>query len=184
MTKVQGISCRTMQMYLTLLKVKVTQLCPTLCDPMDNTVHGILQARILEWVAISFSRGSSQPRNQTQVSCIAGRFFTNWATREAQHVHFLLSLITLRHRFPPSSVGKESACNAGDLGLIPALGRCPGEGNGNPLQYSCLRATVHGVAKNWTWLNNLTFQGIGREKKTQGCLRDYSKLPIVWKRME
>ena len=44
------------------VKVKVTQLCPTLCDPMDYTVHGILQARILEWVAFPFSRGSSQPR--------------------------------------------------------------------------------------------------------------------------
>ena len=49
-------------------KVKVTQSCPTLCDPMDHTVHGILQARILEWVAFPFSRGSSQPRDQTQVS--------------------------------------------------------------------------------------------------------------------
>ena len=54
--------------------VKVVQLCPTLCDPMDYTVHGILQARILEWVAFPFSRGSSQPRDRTQVSCIAGRF--------------------------------------------------------------------------------------------------------------
>ena len=49
---------------------------------MDYTVHGIVQARILEWVAIPFSRGSSQPRDRTQVSCIAGRFFTSWATRE------------------------------------------------------------------------------------------------------
>ena len=47
-------------------------------------VHGIPQARILEWVAIPFSRGSSQPRNQTGVSCIAGGFFTSWATKEAQ----------------------------------------------------------------------------------------------------
>ena len=54
------------------LKGKVTQLCPTLCNPMDYTAHGILQARILEWVAFPFSRGSSQPREQTQVSCIAG----------------------------------------------------------------------------------------------------------------
>ena len=59
----------------------VTQSCPTLCDPMDcsppgSSVHGILQARILEWLAIPFSRGSSQPRDQTQVSCIAGGFFT------------------------------------------------------------------------------------------------------------
>ena len=48
--------------------------------PMDHTVHGILQARILEWVAFPFSRGSSHLRDQTQVSCIAGRFFTSWAT--------------------------------------------------------------------------------------------------------
>ena len=68
----------------TLLKVKVAQLCWTICNPMDYTVHGILQARILEWVAFPFSRGSSQPRDQTQVSHIAGRFFTSWATRESQ----------------------------------------------------------------------------------------------------
>ena len=64
-------------------KVKVAQLCPTLWDPMDYTVHGILQARILEWVVFPFSRGSSQPRDQTQVSHIAGGFFTSWATGEA-----------------------------------------------------------------------------------------------------
>ena len=67
-----------------LVKVKseseVAQSCPTLCDPVDcspqgSSFHGILQARILEWVAISFSRGSSRPRNQTQVSRIVGRRF-------------------------------------------------------------------------------------------------------------
>ena len=63
--------------------VKVTQSCQTRCDPMDYTVHGILQARILEWIAFPISRGSSQPRDQTQVSCITGGFFTSWATREA-----------------------------------------------------------------------------------------------------
>ena len=61
-----------------------TQSCPTFCDHMDYTVHGILQTRILEWVAFPFSRGSSQSRHRTQVSRIAGRFFTSWATREAQ----------------------------------------------------------------------------------------------------
>ena len=66
----------------------VAQLCLTLCNPMDCTLptsslHGILQARILEWVAIPFSRGSSQPRDQTQVSHTAGGLFTIWATREA-----------------------------------------------------------------------------------------------------
>ena len=60
--------------------MKVAQLCPNLCDPMEYTVHGILQIRILEWVAIPFSRGTSQPRNRTLVSCMAGRFFTVWAS--------------------------------------------------------------------------------------------------------
>ena len=70
------------------VKVKVAQLWPILCDPMDcsqlgSSVHGILQARIPEWVAIPFSRGSSRPRDWTLVSSIAGRFFIIWATREA-----------------------------------------------------------------------------------------------------
>ena len=52
------------------------------CSPLGSFVHGIFQARILEWVAMPSSRGSSQPRDQTQVSCIAGRFLTVWATRE------------------------------------------------------------------------------------------------------
>ena len=64
--------------------MKVAQSCPALCNPTDCTVYGILQARILEWVAFPVSRGSSWPRNQTRVSCIAGRFFTSWTTREAQ----------------------------------------------------------------------------------------------------
>ena len=71
---------------ISLLKMKVPQSCLTLCDhdPMDYTVHSILQARILKWVAFSFSRGSSQPRDWIQVSHIADWFFTSWATREAQ----------------------------------------------------------------------------------------------------
>ena len=67
------------------VKIKVTQLCLTLCDPMDYTVHGNLQARILEWVAFTLSMGSSQPRDRTWVSHIAGGFFTSWATREAPY---------------------------------------------------------------------------------------------------
>ena len=68
---------------------ELAQLCPTLCDPMDyslpgSSVHGIFQARVLEWVAISFFRVSSRPRNRTQVSHIVGRCFTIWATREVQ----------------------------------------------------------------------------------------------------
>ena len=67
---------------LSEVKVLVAQLCLTFCDPMDyslpgSSVQGILQARILEWVAFPFSRVSSQPRDRTQVSCIVGRFFTS-----------------------------------------------------------------------------------------------------------
>ena len=67
---------------LDLQKMKISQLCPTLCDHMDYTVRGILQARIQERVAVVFSRGSSQSRVQTQVSHTAGGFFTSWDTRE------------------------------------------------------------------------------------------------------
>ena len=68
---------------------EVAQSCPNLCDPMDcslqgSSVHGIFQARVLEWVAISFSRGSSRSRDRTQVSHIADSRFTIWATREAR----------------------------------------------------------------------------------------------------
>ena len=83
-------------MYLSLeSETEFSQLCPTLCYPVDcslpgSSVHGILQVRVLEWVAISFSRGSSRPRNWTQVSGIAGRCFTIWATSEA---HLSLSVL-------------------------------------------------------------------------------------------
>ena len=56
------------------------------CDPMDYAVHGILQARILEWIAFSFSRGSFQPRDQTQISCITGKFFTIWGREDKEKV--------------------------------------------------------------------------------------------------
>ena len=73
------------------MKVLVTQSCPILCDPMEysplaSSVHGTLQARILEWVAISFSRGSSQPRDWTTISHLAGRLFTDWTTWGSQLV--------------------------------------------------------------------------------------------------
>ena len=68
------------------VKVKVDQSCTTLCNPTDYTVHGTPQARILEWVAFPFSRRSSQPRDRTQVSCIAGGFFTSCkGSREGSH---------------------------------------------------------------------------------------------------
>ena len=86
------------------MKVLVSQLCLTLCNPMGyslpgSSVHGILQARILEWVAIPFSGRSSLPRDWTWVSCIAGQFFTIWAIREALYKwHFLLFLLSCFHQ--------------------------------------------------------------------------------------
>ena len=77
------VSCSTDWAKQAAAKVKVAQLCPSLCDPMDYTAHGILQARILEWVAFPSSRGSSKPRDRTRVSLIAGGFFTSGAMGEA-----------------------------------------------------------------------------------------------------
>ena len=84
---------------------EVSQSCLTICDPMDcspsgSSVHGILQVRILEWVAISFSRGSSQPRDWTQVSHIAGRFFNLWATREDHFIPIIFLNYTLEITLP------------------------------------------------------------------------------------
>ena len=95
--------------------------------------------------------------------------------------------------FPGVSDGKESTCNAGDLGLIPGLGRCPGEGNSYPLQYSCLensidrgawQATDHGVTKSWTrlsspsqdgdtnnWLEKVSFHSNYKERQCQRMLK-------------
>ena len=83
---------------------QLLQLCPTLCNPIDgsppgSSVHGIFQKRILEWVAISSSRLSSQPRDQTRLSCIAGRFFYHWAIVEAccGSFHILFFLFICSH---------------------------------------------------------------------------------------
>ena len=136
------------------VKALVTQLCPTLCDPMDcsppgSSVHGISHTRIWEWVAIPFSKGSSQPSEWTWVSCIAGRFFTIKATV----------------RNLDGSAGKQSAWsteNMRDMCLIPGWWRSPGGGIDNLLQYSCLKKChgqrslpgyspkSHRVWHNWT----------------------------------
>ena len=124
---------------------------------------GILQGRRLEWVAMSSSRGSSQPRDWTRVSHIARGFFTIWATKEA-HFHF-------RH--------EETEANSIYLSLYPRYG----EGNGTPLQYSCLEnpmdreawwAAVHGVAKSRTRLSDFTFtihfQALEKEMATHSSV--------------
>ena len=110
--------------------------CIWLCDPMDcnlpgSSVHGILQARMPEWVVIPFSRGSSRPRDWTHVSYIDRGILYCWATRE--------DLQSKNYPAPGGSDGKQSACNVKDLSPIPGWEKSPGEGNGDPLQYSYLK---------------------------------------------
>ena len=117
----------------------VAKLCLTLLDSVDcwlpgSSVHGIL-ARILEWVAISFSRGSSQARDGTHTSCMAGGFFTT----EPPGKHRMERMDNRKRPTYGASIIKNLPANAGGVGLIPISRRSPWEGNGNPLQYSCLR---------------------------------------------
>ena len=91
---------------------EVAQSCTTLFDPMDgslprSSIHGIFQAKVLEWVAISFSRGSSQPRDQTWVSHIVGRHFTIWATREVMLIGKQYDFFNLLPRGPFQIIAHE-----------------------------------------------------------------------------
>ena len=118
---------------------KVAQSCPTLCDPTDcslpgSSIHGIFQARVLEWVAISYSRGSSWPRDRTQVSHIAGRRFTVWATREVT-----LSLLLYKPLEKLNGNPLQYSCLE------------------NPMDGRAWWAAVHGVTKSWTRLSDFTF---------------------------
>ena len=160
------------------------QLCLTFCDLMDcslpgSSVHGIFQARILERVAISSSRGSPGPRDQTQVCCIsyiAGGFFT---AEPSGKPYFVYSSVYMRRRkrqatpvlLPGKSLGWRSLVGYSPWGYEESdtTGRlhfhfslsCTGEGNGNPLQYSCLEnprdggawwAAICVVTQSWTRL--------------------------------
>ena len=111
--------------------IKVAKSCPTLCDPMDcsppgSSVHGILQAGILEWVAFPFSRGSSQRRDRTQVSHTAGGFFTSWATREARSIR-MVAVVT--SAFPNAANSQDPAYSTtprpGQRGLLSGPGTPP-----------------------------------------------------------
>ena len=131
----------------------LTKLCPTLCKPMDcsppgSSVHGISQARILESVAISSSIKSKQRVTEKKAACLS----PPQSPRPSSNA-------SSSGRLPQWLRNKESACSAGDMGSIPGSGRFPGEGSGNPLQYSCLEnpmdggawwATVHGVTQSRT----------------------------------
>ena len=135
---------------LLLVCCLVAKSCPTLCNPMDcsppvSSVHGISQVRLLEWVAISFSRQSSQPRDQTHVSCILDGFSTTESPKKPKIPHGMGQLSPQARTIEPKHCNERS-CNAEDPGLIPEWGRSPGEGNGSPLQYSCLGNAMDGGA--------------------------------------
>ena len=145
------------------LVVQALSCVQLFCDPIyyslpGFSVHDISQARILEWVAISFSRVSSWPRDPPQVSCIGRQILCHWAT-------WALIAQLVNHLGPNSSAGKDSACNAGDPGSIPVLGRSPGEEKGYPHQYSGLQNSmdciVHRFAKSWTRLIDFHFSHLG-----------------------
>ena len=123
------------------------------CSPPGSSVHGVLQARILEWVAIPFSRGSSQPRDRTQVSCIAGGFFTSWATREAQKV---CKQLANKKKIWTSKL-------PGDLGWKSGSGR-------NPDMYKYLfktkyilvRVLSNGVIDPVLWFSSVQFSSVAQ----------------------
>ena len=119
-------------------------------SPPSSSVIGILQARILKWVAMSLSRGSSWPRDPTHisydVSCIGRRILYHEGHLESSQPLCLCECVYVNNISPYEHPwwlsGEESAWNAGDAGSIPKLGRSPGEGNSNPIQYSCQRSLV------------------------------------------
>ena len=157
------------------------QLCPTLSDPMDcslpgTSIHGIFQASILEWAAIVAAaqikpellrQPSHTPATARHCTPSPARLplLAGTLTLHPDGLVLIRSLpaltcpSVLHQAFPGSSDGKESACNVGDPGSIPGLGRSPGGGHSNPLQSSCLenpvdrgawRATVCGISKSQT----------------------------------
>ena len=128
-----------------------------LCSPPGSSIHGILQARILAWIDISSSRGSSRPSDRTWVSCISccRWILYRWTTGKAlfyihththTYTHTQGSLVLLVVKNMPANVG-----NTGDMDLTPGLRRSPGEGNGNPLQYSCLVLSMDRGAHYSPW---------------------------------
>ena len=148
------------------------------CSPPGSSLHEISLAGILEWVTISFSRGSFWPKDWTQISCVSGQILYHLSHWEALSlfcnlVDFSLCFssflsLLLGYLVPKDSDGKVSACNSGDLGSIPESGRSPGEGRGNSLQYSCLENPMNRGDNPWDHIDldttkrlTFTFQGSG-----------------------
>ena len=127
---------------------EVAQLCPTLCDPMDCTsqaplVRELFQAIVLEWVAISFYRGSSQPRDRTRVSCIVGRRFTAWATSAVQKVLLIIYFIYVA----ATAKSLQSCLTLCD----PTDGLLPGSSVPGILQTRTLEWVAISFSNAWKW---------------------------------
>ena len=129
----------------------------------ESICGGMRGGREVQRREYSSSRGSSQSRAWTSVTSAGGFFTTGIPYLGSPCKGAIILQLRIERGFPGGSDGKESAWIAGDPGSISGLGRCPGKGHGNPLQYSCLvnpmdrgawQATVHGVAKSQTWLND------------------------------
>ena len=142
------------------VKVSVTQSCLTLCDPIDcsppGPSGGILQARILEGVAISFSRGSSRPRDWILVSCIAGRFFTIWVTGEALLIHCVQAYVGIFVKWSHISNKAAAAATAKSLQWCltlcdPIDGSPPGSPIPGILQARTLEWVAISFSNAWKW---------------------------------
>ena len=130
---------------------------PPVCNAPYYTIFFLFSIRHRKIISLSFFCSTTQHQSHT----VTGSHLVNQPVARGT-VNQCLVLVSCRPSFPSGSAGKESACNVGDLGSIPGLGRSPGEGNSYPLQYSGLENSmdyiVHGVAKNWTRLNYFHFE--------------------------
>ena len=119
------------------MQLLVPRSCLTLCSPMDcslpdSSVRGISQARVLEWVAVSFSKRSSQPRDWAQVSCIAGRLLTIWATRETKPMQRRLQWAVINTNLWGSSEQRETGLPGKKIPICSVIGCPPAEPSVSP----------------------------------------------------
>ena len=159
--KIQNVYKQNMHIIFMKIIYMCVCMCLCVCESLSR-VQIFAGVRILEWVDILFSKGSSQPWDQVPVFHIAGRFFTVWPNRQ-----LICTYVCIKMGFPGDSVGKESTwytSHRGDMGLISVSRRFPG-GHDNPLHCYWLKkpmgsrdwqAAVHGIAKSQTKLKQLS----------------------------
>ena len=157
-----GILLKTIHVHSSVIRERTHR---TGKEGRDVQIPGFFPWLNVRWSPSMYLRGSVHIYNNTTMEMKEDMNIFLFGSFYCLPMIIFLScfLNILKMMWSGGSDGKEPACNAGDLGLIPGSWRFPGEGNGNPLQYSCLKnsmdredwqATVHGVAKSWTWLGN------------------------------